>query len=286
MGGSFNNIQGAIRRVDALDRRNMLKAVGTTVAVGMLPGCMDDNSPTAVDAVNLGASDALGLAVLQVDALDEYGLMQQATRYLSDVMADAEAGRRGRSADYLHRADELFQRAQKLLRDDHPVGLTYRYQHDKIPKGKNREILIDLNVRPFERHAFERELQACRDAQALSGEEMSAEALSRSAIFSIVLAALGVGSYYTVIMGLIPASYITNLESAVRARRWSAAKTQLGYILNLLRSTQFYVDLITAVGLSAAFTIILKIASRFIPFFGWALLIGSIIIEIIDLAIN
>ncbi len=286
MGGSFNNIQGAIRRVDALDRRNMLKAVGTTVAVGMLPGCMDANSPTAVDAVTAEGSNALGLAVLQADALDEYGLMQQATRFLSDAMADAEAGRRGRSADYLNRADQLFQRGQKLLRDDHPVGLTYRYQHDRIPKGKYREIVVDLNVRPFERHAFERELQECRAAQGLSGQEMSAEALSRAAIFSIVLAALGVGSYYTVIIGLIPDSYLTNLESAVKARRWSAAKTQLGYILNLLRSKEFYADLITAVGITAALNILIRIASRFIPFFGWALLIGSIIVEIVDLAIN
>jgi hypothetical protein len=128
-------------------------------------------------------------------------------------------------------------------------------------------------------------VQAILSAQGVSAQGVTAAALSRAQILAIVFAALGVGTFATVLISLIPSRYITDLETAIRLRRWSAVKTQLGNILGHLRSDAFYADLIHAVGINVALQLILRICSRFIPFFGWVLLIGSIVAQIIDLVL-
>lgn len=99
-------------------------------------------------------------------------------------------------------------------------------------------------------------------------------------VLSKFLAALGVKE---VAQGLIETletlhpTLIEQLAKAVNARRWGLVKKLLERLLNVVRSKKFYTTLASKVGETAARKAIGKIAAKFIPIFGWALLIGSFV---------
>jgi hypothetical protein len=91
---------------------------------------------------------------------------------------------------------------------------------------------------------------------------------------------LGFGELYKDFLGVLEAEQGSLLELialAFRKREWSLVKVLLKKLFSFLMSLAFLRKLVEKVGETAAAKLVGKIAAKFVPFVGWALLIGSII---------
>jgi hypothetical protein len=91
---------------------------------------------------------------------------------------------------------------------------------------------------------------------------------------------LGFGEAYKDFLGVLEAEQGSLLEFiavAFRKREWSLVKVLLKKLLSFLMSSAFLKKLAEKIGETAAAKLLGKIAAKFVPFVGWALLIGSII---------
>jgi hypothetical protein len=99
-------------------------------------------------------------------------------------------------------------------------------------------------------------------------------------VLSKLLAALGVKEVHQALLETFEAvggTLVEDLGKAVRAREWGRVRTLLIRLLNLVKSKKFFQTLASKIGETAAKKVIGKVLARFIPFVGWALLIGSFV---------
>lgn len=258
----------------ALNRRGMLKFVGASVAVGVLPACSEGSLAPVSPGLTIPETPLFDLGTEEVPEC--VALIRDTNRFWNDVMRDAREGNSGRSGQHIDRSAQLFRRAQVLLQKQ--VGKTMPLVFPDAPEDTAyaAQRVIDLTVPAIDAAALDRYLQE----NLASGPSIAFDAQKA---LSVLLSALGITAYAAEVQQLIPQRLKTRLQGALDARDYTRAAGILWEILDYLRTRDFLVLLIGIIGIMGALTIAFKIGARLLPFVGWALLVGSAIAAIIKL---
>lgn len=178
--------------------------------------------------------------------------------------ASSIAGNSGALSERFNTGRQIFIAAQERLRD-----LVYDISLAGFPVGLETPPVTFSEFLSLE----QTNLAALNGTSGMASQ--AAADLARKAMAKI-LAAFGVGEAAEVFFALLDLE-LKQLGTAIAAKNWRAAARVVGVILQTMVSRAFLVLLGERIGVAKAGRLIAKIAGRFVPFLGWALIIGQLI---------
>lgn len=255
-------------------RRDLLKALGATAVIGVLPGCAPD-ATTATTAIPGRPPVSPTLDLATADSLAEFALVRDVTQLYADVLRDAHASV-GRRADiHITTAAQLFARAQAALRPYYPSGLSYAFP-DAPNSAELAEVRrVALTASPGSA-VFD-------DLRRVGVAGMAPTAIGPQDVLDLLWASLGVSDYRYALLKVIPARLQSDLATALLRRDWGRISATLGKILAYTLTLEFYIALILQIGSVKAARVVASIAARFLPFIGWVIVVGSVIAKLAQL---
>lgn len=243
-----------MRSTETLDRRKFVYLAG---GIGLgLPLWAGVNSFAQEPSSQAGGEQEEGATAN--NTTDEIELIALTNSYVQKAIADASSisGDRNLLHQQFREGRYIFIKAQRRLR---------AFDYDiTLPDGP-----VDLNTPPITFAQFSSFEQI--NMAALTGEDDTVRK-----ILSKLLALFGISEFAEVFAKLLAAD-LGALGTAVIANNWRLVTTLFFKIIDSVFSKAFLTLLGENIGAKAAAKLGAKIASRFLPFIGWALLIGQLL---------
>jgi hypothetical protein len=254
-------------------RRELLKVLGATAAIGVLPGCAAESTTALPERLPVAPS----LDLSTVDGLDEFLLVRDVTQFYSDVVRDAQAASGQRGDAYVNTGAQLFGRAQAMLRTHYPTGLTYAFadapQSDAYPEIRRLTLSVSPGTAVFN--------DLRRVGVGTAGTTPAA--IGPSEVLDLLWASLGVSDFRYALLKVIPSRLQVDLATGLRRLDWALLSRTIGRILAFTLTLEFYVALVIEIGKVKAARVVASIAARFLPFIGWVIVVGSVIAKLAQL---
>jgi hypothetical protein len=236
---------------EVLDRRQFVYLVG---GIGLGLPLLTGANCVAQEATSQAADERATIG----NTTDEVELLAQADDYIQDAIALASSisGDVNTLQQRFEEGNQIFSQAQARLRAWH--------YHITLSDGT-----IDLKTPPETFDQFS-------DFEQINITALAAEGDSARKILAKLLALFGISEFAEVFAKLLAAE-LEGLTAAVLAANWRLVTTLFFKIIDSVFSRAFLTLLGENVGAKAAAKLGAKIASRCLPFIGWAILIGQFI---------